>query len=136
MPAGRPSKFNKETPKKSLAYIASCKDNKGSEKEVNLPTAEGLALWLKVSRDTLYEWARRHKEFSYILEALNQEQSRRLINNGLSGFYNSNIAKLVLAKHGYKDQSDITSGNKPLNISFDPALKDASNRTAENNSSK
>ena len=110
---GRPTDYNDKTVEKARKYIASCKDE---GKEVNLPTSEGLALFLKVTRMTLYNWAEKHKEFLYILEELNQEQAKRLINKGLSGDYNSNIAKLVLAKHGYKDKSeqDITSKGESI----------------------
>ena len=101
---GRPTLYSDEKLKKAWTYIASCKDNIKSKK-VRLPKAEGLAIYLKVSRDTLYEWAKIHKEFSDILEGINQEQIERLIKKGLSGFYNSTIAKLVLAKHGYKEES-------------------------------
>lgn len=110
---GRPSKFNKDTLNKARKYIASCidefkidmKNKKILSIGVNLPKAEGMAKYLGVRRETLYDWAKKNKEFSNILEALNQEQIMRLIDGGLSGRYNSTIAKLVLAKHGYKDES-------------------------------
>lgn len=112
---GRPTKYEgEETIKKSLAYIESCVDDHGIEKKVKIPTAEGLGLALGVTRDTLYEWAKVYNEFSYILDQLNKEQANRLLNNGLSGFYNATIAKLILAKHGYKEQSDITSDGEKI----------------------
>ena len=131
---GRPTKYNNKILKKAWTYIASCKDDEGIQKKVKLPKAEGLAIYLDVSRDTLYEWASKHKEFSDILEAINQEQIERLINNGLSGFYNSTIAKLVLAKHGYKEETktDLTSGGEQIKtinyiIPNDSKRKDADN---------
>lgn len=120
---GRPTKYSEDMLKKSQEYIASCIDDvdrvvesknpkTGRERyiwrfEVNMPTAEGLAKYLEVHRSTLYEWAGKHKEFSDILEAINQTQVERLINRGLSGDYNPTIAKLVLAKHGYKESSEV-----------------------------
>ena len=105
----RPTDYHEDTPELAREYIASCKD---SGKEVNLPTAEGLSLYLGVSRRVLYDWADKHSEFLHILDELNAEQAKRLINKGLSGKYNSNIAKLVLAKHGYKEQIGL-SGEEP-----------------------
>ena len=109
--AGQPTKYNKEILVKSEEYIKQCvdefksmvesKDEKTGKKKyisrfkVNLPKAEGLALYLEVHRDTLYEWARKHKEFSYILERINQLQADRVINEAMAGNYNSLIAKLL-----------------------------------------
>lgn len=105
MPAGHPTDYKgEETLRLAKKYIASCKD---TDKEVNLPTAAGLASYLKVSKKTLYNWADDYEEFLHILSDLNQAQENKLINNGLSGKYNSNIAKLVLGKHGYKEQVGI-----------------------------
>ncbi len=122
MPGGRPTKYSEEVLEQAREYIASCVDKVtkyqvGEDKdgnptygfkcEVRMPTAEGLASHLGVSRKTLYNWADKNEEFLHILEAINQEQVKRLIDKGLSGDYNSTIAKLVLARHGYKDESRV-----------------------------
>lgn len=118
MPGGQPTKLTEDVIKKAKEYIASCKD---SDKKVNLPTAEGLALYLGVVRKTLYNWAEENDGFLHILDELNQTQVTKLINNGLSGKYNSNIAKLVLAKHGYKDQVGLSGEGEgePIKINAD-----------------
>ncbi len=132
----RPSKLTKELLEKAREYVVSCVDNverdeKGRvvEIEVNFPTGEGLANHIGVTRTTIYDWAdkkspRYNKEFSDILEAINQEQVKRLINRGLSGHYSPMIAKLVLAKHGYKDRSDHTTDDKPLTINISKEIAD------------
>lgn len=88
-----------------------------------LPTVEGLALELDVWRDTLYAWAARgqeadatelQKEFSNILKRLQQAQANKLIQNSLAGRYNATIASLMMSKHGYVRQTDVTSGGKEL----------------------
>ncbi len=119
---GRPTDYSKEMLTKAQEYVASCVDKVVMEKgkvvdiKVDFPTSEGLARHLDVARKTLYNWADKHVEFLHILEAVNSEQVKRLINRGLSGHYNPTIAKLVLAKHGYKESSevDVTSGGKRI----------------------
>jgi len=126
-PGGRPSKLNKELIEKAKGYIATCVDefkiDMANKKilsiGVHLPKAEGLAQYLGVSRDVLYRWAKKNKEFFYILENLNQVQAERLIDGGLSGRYNSTIAKLVLAKHGYKEELKVDEGEKLVRIILD-----------------
>ena len=123
---GRPSQLTEEIIQKAREYVVGCvdsieKDDKGrlTSIEVNLPTAEGLANHLGVHRRTLYNWADAdgdyfNEEFFHILEATNQEQVKRLISRGLSGHYNPTIAKLVLAKHGYKESFDHTSDGEKV----------------------
>ena len=105
---GRPTKYGEDIIRRSEEYINSCVDDL-ENKKVNLPKAEGLAFYLKVSRSTLYEWGRNYKEFSHILESLNQIQVNRVINEALAGNYNANIAKLLLGKHGYSDKQESSS---------------------------
>lgn len=92
---------------------------------VELPSVEGLALFLKVHRDTIYDWAKKHEIFSDTLERISQVQKKNLINNGLSGTYNSTIAKLMLASnHDMRDKSDMTSGGKRLKESTTFIIRD------------
>jgi DNA-binding transcriptional regulator YiaG len=138
---GRPTEYGPELLKKAQEYLANCKDEtaqivkqanseKGYEMyenklKVKLPSIEGLARFLNVSRSTLYEWEKEYPEFSDILEAIKAEQAERLINNGLSGDYNSTIAKLILTKHGYSDktETDITSKGKQVKSSVINIIK-------------
>lgn len=130
---GRPAKYSDSVLKHAEEYLLSCKDEDTTSSvqemqahggslmrlqkpTVKLPTRGGLAAHLHVSRDTLYEWSRVHKDFSYIMERLGSIQEERLINNGLSGTYNSTIAKVLLTKHGYNDklETDITTGGEKI----------------------
>jgi hypothetical protein len=70
---------------------------------VKLPTIEGLAVHLGISRSTLYLWKENYPTFSDIIEELQAIQADRLLNNGLSGDYNPVIAKVLLTKHGYRE---------------------------------
>ena len=118
---GRPTKYTKEIIKKAEKYLSECIDTTEqvitgeSEKftsykeklKVNLPTIEGLAVYLEVHRDTLYEWEKEHDDFSDIIERLRGSQIKSLVNNGLSGDYNPTIAKVLLSKHGYSEKQEI-----------------------------
>ena len=107
--AGRPTDFNQEIINDSWNYVQEFANDsgKGESLKVNLPTIEGLALYLEISRSTLYLWQKEHKEFSDIIEVLQQKQATVLINNALGGHYNSTIAKVLLTKHGYTDKTEI-----------------------------
>lgn len=112
----RPTIYDSKILTKSLKYLSSCRDTKN---DVNLPTVEGLGLSLGVSRSIMYEWKESHDEFSDILEEIMREQGKRLINKGLSGKYNSTIAKLILSKHGYKDQVGLSGEGEGESIKID-----------------
>jgi hypothetical protein len=140
MTAGRPIEYNQTYITKAKEYLDSCQDEEiEQEKRENfvtykikakLPTKGGLAYFLGVSRDTLYDWASKYKEFSDIMEELGAIQEERLINNGLSGDYNPTIAKVLLTKHGYTDkqETDITTNGKDLNTPVLVKFIDENNR--------
>ena len=117
---GRPLIYDDKTISKVKSYLDSCTDTteqvKTGESEkftkyesklkVKLPTIEGLAVYLGISRDTVYDWEKKFTEFSYIIGELRAKQAEALINNGLSGAYNSTIAKVLLSKHGYREATE------------------------------
>jgi hypothetical protein len=111
---GRPTKLTPELMVKANQYLASCTDSSelvGDNRptviwKVKLPTIEGLANYLDVSRDILYDWEKDNEGFSYILTRVRNEQAERLINNSLAGNYNPVISKLLLSKHGYIEKSE------------------------------
>ena len=104
----------------ALEYIKSFltprdRDDDNETTEV-LPSIAGLAIELKVNRTKLYSWANDEQTgFADILANTKSLQERFLVNNGLSGDFNPTIAKLVLGKHGYKDETAATgANNQPL----------------------
>lgn len=116
---GRPTKYDPKYISSVDEYLETRKDDidYNGNKTVRLPTIEGFALFIGVNRDTLFEWESRHKEFSDSLDKIKIEQKERLTNSGLSGAYNSAIAKLVLsANHNMREKSDtdITSGGEKI----------------------
>jgi len=93
-------------------------------KSVKLPTVAGLASFMKIHRSTIYEWAKIYTDFSDMLEELQAAQEQVLLENGLTGTFNSAISKLMLTKHGYADKTDITTNGKDI-TQQDKALADA-----------
>lgn len=137
MSAGRPTEYNQEYVSKALEYLSTCEDTEGDNGlKVKIPTKGGLAYYLGVARDTLYDWSSKYPEFSDIMERLGAEQENRLINNGLSGDYNPTIAKVLLTKHGYvdKQETDVTSAGKPLIIPSELINKNDTPQLTENSS--
>lgn len=123
---GRPCEYKEEYISKVDEYLSQCVDGhkevfktrqmtdedgkikevitNESVKKVSLPTIEWFALYIGVAKSSLYEWVSDNDEFSNALDKIMIEQKRRLLEEGLSGNYNSTIAKLVLsANHGMKE---------------------------------
>jgi len=100
MPAGRPTKYNKAILEKANEYL------NGDSEDVVL-SAVGLACYLNVTKSTVYLWGDEHKEFSDTLGKVQGLQERQLVNNGVTGDWNSTITKLMLANHGYHEKQDI-----------------------------
>ena len=127
MPAGRPQEYNESYVTKAKEYLAKCIDDykqeinttKGSVQVANrlvvkFPSRGGMAVYLGVNRDTLYDWASKFPEFSDIMDLMMSLQEERLIDNGLSGSYNPTISKVILTKHGYREGIDNTTNDKDL----------------------
>lgn len=121
---GRPTEYKEEYIAKVQEYLDECQDDeieRGEDRNVvykirvKLPTIEGFARYIGVSKRVLYNWEELHPDFMHALDEIRTEQLERLINNGLNGDYNSTIAKLMLSSnHGMREKSDVTTDNKPL----------------------
>lgn len=137
--AGRPKEFKEEYIAKVDEYLEQCEDTedefhrtRGEKSDsydriikAKLPTIEGFARFIDVSIASIYNWRDEFPEFLEALEKIMVEQRERLINKGVSGEYNSTIAKLILsANHGMRDSTDVTTGGKPIKIGFDESFKD------------
>ena len=129
---GRPTKYSDLYVKKTKEYVDSCNDelvqvvSGESEKftafkekvRVNLPTIEGLAIYLKLHKDTIYDWEKKYKPFSDVINILRAKQVERLINNGLSGDYNPIIAKVLLSKQGYSEKTETNITTQDVDFTF------------------
>jgi hypothetical protein len=101
MTAGRPTKLTPELLEKAKQYI-----DGGYLLDELVPTVAGFSLFLGISKQTAYEWAKINQEFSDFLEEVMRRQEKGLLKGGLAGDYNSTIAKLMLTKHGYTDKQE------------------------------
>ncbi len=102
----RPTTYKAEYNDKADEYL---------KQETGLPTVYAFAQYINTPKTTIYEWAKKHTEFSYSLERINCEQEESIINKGLSGEYNATIAKLILtANHGYTERKDITTNGADI----------------------
>lgn len=117
-PGGRPTKYDPSFVKKVDEYLKKCTDKRvGNRLKVKLPKREGFAIFLGVTRQTVDNWGEEHKEFFDALAKIDLEQKNRLFDNGLSGDYNSTIAKLILSSnHGMaeKSEQDLTSKGQKI----------------------
>ena len=138
----RPTKYDEQILKDTQSYIDACNDtydNVGTDENiklvfnVNIPTIEGLALKLKLNKDTIYSWRKEHEEFSDLIEDLLAKQANALVNKGLNGQYNPTIAKVLLTKHGYREGTDVTTqGEKITTPLTDQAIAMATEFTRQN----
>ena len=128
-PGGRPNEFKEDYITRVDDYLDSCVDEiedyvvtNGDKTtsykrivKVNLPTLEGFARFIEVSTKSLLNWEKEQPEFLRALDKIREKQKQNLMNSGLSGDYNSTIAKLILsANHGMREGTDITTNNKDL----------------------
>lgn len=113
---GRHTEYKAEYVGLAQQYLESCVDTYIDGKiDVNLPTIEGLALFLHVSRASVYVWADENPDFADTLQEILAKQKQKLVNSGLAEKYNSTIAKLILsANHNMREKTDLTSDDKPI----------------------
>lgn len=117
----------------TVEYLQSCEDvddivirSEGSSStsyenriKTRVPTLQGLAVHLCVSTSTIGVWAQEYSEFGDLVETLKNIQADKLINGGLSNRYNATIAKLLLARHGYRDSAEVEhTGVSPILVEF------------------
>lgn len=100
MAMGRPSKLTSELIAKAETYL----DHYNDDGETAVPSAVGLALFLGVSKATIFAWANKdNKDFLDIFNEIQSCQEKMLFSNGLKGKFNPTITKLMLTKHDYSD---------------------------------
>lgn len=107
---GRPTKYGDHILEQAQFYLENY-ENTGRDE--HLPTIEGLAVFLRISRDTIHRWRNEadKKDFSDIVEELLSTQALLLLNRGLNNTYNASTAKLMLTKHDYVEKRENENKN-------------------------
>jgi len=105
---GRPTKYIPSViAPKIREYLETCGRN-----QTSLPTIEGLAIYLDVNPDSIYEWAKRYPKFSETLKKIMAKQKQQLMDDGMYGGKEVNAGMaifLLKANHGMKDNSPTVS---------------------------
>lgn len=129
--AGRPTKLTKELIAQADKYLGQI------DKNTEIPTVEGFAMFLNLHRDTVYDWVKQDsplaKQFSDIFKEVQQAQAAIVINGAIFGHLNPVISKLLLVKHDYIDRrdSDVTTNGNDITFVNDvprPGKPDADDR--------
>lgn len=111
-PGGRPTSYDVSFIEKVEDYLQTT-----GKEQTSLPTIEGFAIYLGVSRDSLYEWAKKYPKFSDTLKIIELRQKQQLIDDGIYGGkeVNATIVKLLLQNnHGMKERLDQTSADEKI----------------------
>lgn len=116
-PGGRPTKYTPQIIVEMNEYLT-----EAIPQNMKIPTIEGIALKLGISRETLYQWAKQHKEFSDTLEQLRMMQKESLTEIGIFGGKEINaaiVALLLKVNHGMQE-----SPNTAIQVNFNKTLSD------------
>ena len=113
---GRPSKWDDAIIDKVYDYMEKCTNSMETD-EAKLPTQEGLAITLGVTRQTILNWGKEHPEFRHALDMLMMVYKDLLIAGGLSGKYNSSFAKfLASSEHGMVERQEVHHDGISFNV--------------------
>ena len=110
--AGQPTLYDPNFNNKVDDYLTTT-----GKEQTSLPTVEGFAIYLGVTRKTIYNWAKVYPEFLHTVEKILTIQAKQLIDDGIYGGkeVNAVIVKLLLqANHGMKERNDVTTDDKPI----------------------
>jgi len=135
---GRPTKYKPEYCEQILAFFNIertkiilekfyYKNGDVKEKEVEvaneLPTLQGFAISIGVTRDTLHKWIKKHKKFLYAYKEAKTLQEDFWLQNSIRGLYPGAFT-IFAGKNMFgwrdKNETDITSGGEKLGVVFLP----------------
>ena len=103
-PGGRPTKYKPEIVNKIEAYFQTV-----GREQTSLPSVEGLADYLDISKETIYQWGKKHPEFSDAIKKIAIKQKKQLMDDGMYGGKEVNAAMaifLLKVNHGMRTGPD------------------------------
>lgn len=110
---GRPTKLTADFIERAEEYM----EIWATDLEELIPSIAGLAVYTKVSRESLHSWSNKEwpegvddkikRNFSDIVKDLAATQELKLMNGGLGGTMNPAITKLILHKHGHSEKTEV-----------------------------
>ena len=112
----KPTKYNEKIIEKTKEYL------KGAIPEnMDIPTVEGLSVYLDIGLRTLYTWGKKYKRFGTLLKAIKTKQKLCLMQIGIFGGKEINatiVALMLRVNHKMVEttKSDITSGGEKMTI--------------------
>ena len=109
--AGRPTKY---TP----ALLEAARYYADNWQEINpvIPSIVGLALHCDITKKCVYDWLKdddKH-EFCDIIARVSARQEQELLANGLNRTFDSQLARLLLGKHGHIEKKEIDMNLKEV----------------------
>lgn len=125
-----PTKFTPATLKRGEDYIA-----RAEAKPLAVPTLQGYCRAMGISVALLDQWEKDPRKRDIILEAKSRVmalQHDRLIEGGLNGTMNQQIARLMLgANHGYFERASVDHTSSDKSMSPAPVVVTLGGRTLE-----
>lgn len=110
---GRPTKYiPTEIFPKIEGYLNSVNDTQ-------LPSIEGLALYLDVNPDTIYEWAKLYTEFSETIKKIAAKQKKQLMEDGMYGGKEVNAAMAIFLLKVNHGMNEAPTNLQQINIGTD-----------------
>lgn len=115
---GRPCEYKEAYTQKAKVYLETYQKLGDA-----VPTIEGFADFIEVSKKTIYNWMKpdenkktvASEEFLHAVSRIETRQGRELQNGGLTKRFSDKITALLLSSnHGMREKSDVTSDDKPL----------------------
>lgn len=71
-------------------------------------TIAGLAVYMGINKDTLYEWVKRYPVFSDSIKEVKEIQEHMIVSGAMEGEYNPTMGIFLLKNnHGYKDRQEV-----------------------------
>ena len=102
---------------------------RNSEYGEDLPTSQGLALYMGVCRATPYNWAEQEgnpfrEEIAWIIDQVQAIQGVKIINGGLTGAYNPAFAGKLVGNHGFSEKHEVKTTSQ-VHVSADMSPEEA-----------